>query len=93
MNKMNYSNFDDSVEIVPESSVEIIDIKQNSNLPTISRQAGDSIANAISPVAAISSVVNTALGTISDISKCIAIVSIEKQRTKQVEAQARVQIE
>lgn len=92
MNKMNYSNFDDSAEIVPASSVEIIEVKPNSNLLTEGRQAGNSIANAINPVAAIVSVVNTTLGTISDISKCFAVVSIEKQRTKQVEAQARAQI-
>lgn len=93
MKKMNYSNFDEGVEVIPASSVEIMDIKQNSNLPTVSGQVGGTIANAISPVAAIAGVVNTALGTISDISKCFAMVSIEKQRTKQVEAQARVQIE
>lgn len=93
MNKMNYSNFDDSAEVVPANSAEIIDTKQISSLPTEGRQVGNPIANAISPVAAIASVANTTLGTISDISKCIVMVAIEKQRTKQVEAQAHVQIE
>lgn len=93
MKKMNYSNFDDGIEIIPANSAEIIDIKQDNNLSTVSRQVGGNIASAISSVAAIANVVNTALGTISDISKCIAMVSIEKQRTKQIEAQARIQIE
>lgn len=93
MKKMNYSNFDDGSEIIPANSVEIIDIKQDNNLSTVSRQVGGNVASAINPVPAIASVVNTALDTISDISKCIAMVSIEKQKTKQIEAQARIQIE
>lgn len=94
MKKMNYSNYEDNVEIIPGSSVEVLDTQRNENMPTSRPQStGGSVANAINPVMAIASVVNTALGTISDISKCIAMVSVEKQRTKQVEAQARAQIE
>lgn len=93
MKKLNYSNFDDVVEVVPASSVEIIDVKQNGNLPTVNGQVCEAIVNTISPVAAIVNVANKALWTISDISKCIAMVSIEKQRTRQVEAQAQIQIE
>ena len=94
MKKMNYSNFEDNIEIIPASSVEVLDVQRNKNLPTaIIQSSGESIANAISPVAAIASVVNTTLGVISDISKCMAMVSIEKQRTKQIEAKVRVQIE
>lgn len=94
MKKMNYSNFEDNIEIIPASSVEVLDIQRNENSPTAMVQSsGDFIANAISPAMAIANLANTALGTISDISKCITMVSIEKQRTKQVEAQACVQIE
>ena len=91
MKKMNYSNFEDNVEIISSSSVDILDTQRNENMATSKMQStGGSIANAINPVVAVASVVNT---IISDISKCIAIVSIEKQRTKQVKAQARIQIE
>lgn len=94
MKKMNYSNFEDKVEIVPASSVEVVDVQRNESLPTSMEQArGGTIANELSPVTIIESIVNTALGTITDISKCVAMVSIEKQRTKQVEAQVRTQIE
>lgn len=93
MKKMNYSNFDDSVEVIPVSSVEIVDVKQNKSFSTVSGQASATIANTINPVVAITSVVNTVLSTISDITKCIAMVSIERQKTKQIEAQVRVQRE
>lgn len=94
MKKMNYSNFKDNTEIVPVTSVEVIDSSAYKTLSTESaRKDGiGSLAN-ISPPAAIASVINTALGTISDISKCIALVSFEKQRTKQIQAQANAQIE
>lgn len=95
MKKMNYSNFEDNVEIIPATSVEVIDAQQHGPLATVNGQASGSgsIANAISPASAILSVINTALGTISNISNCIATVSIEKQRTKQIKAQASAQIE
>ena len=95
MKKMNYSNFEDNVEIIPATSVEVIDAQQHGALATVNGQASGSgsIANAISPASAILSVINTALGTISNISNCIATVSIEKQRTKQIKAQASAQIE
>lgn len=43
--------------------------------------------------ALILSLVEGALGTITEISRCAAAVSIEKQRTKQIQAQTDVQIE
>lgn len=47
-------------------------------------------AGALNPVV---SLLNSAIGAFTDISKCIAVVSCEKQRTKQVRAQADAQIE
>lgn len=74
MKKMNYSNFDDIVEVVPASSVEIMDVKQNNTLPAVSVQAaGGTVANAINPMNAIVSLVNTALITVSDITFIIFI--------------------
>ena len=92
MKKIDYSKFDGSIEIVPKKSVKIIDEKQNDYFTTGSRSFGDPIIKGMNPVAAIESIVSGALSTISNIAQCITMVSVEKQRTKQIEAQARVQI-
>lgn len=97
MKKMNYSNYEENeekVEMIPASSVEVLETRPNMSFSSISTQSSiDSMANAISPVAALTSVLNTALGAITDIGKCITIVAVEKEKTKQIEAAARVQIE
>lgn len=92
MKKIDYSKFDGSIEIVPKKPVKIIDEKQNDYFTTGSRSFGDPIIKGMNPVAAIESIVSGALSTISNIAQCITMVSVEKQRTKQIEAQARVQI-
>ena len=92
MKKIDFSKFDGSIEIVPKKPVKIIDEKQNDYFTTGSRSFGDPIIKGINPVAAIESIVSGALSTISNIAQCITMVSVEKQRTKQIEAQARVQI-
>lgn len=97
MKKMNYSNYEENeekIEMIPKSSVEVLDTRPNMNFPSVSTQSSiDSMANAISPVAALTSILNTALGAITDIGKCVAIVAVEKEKTKQIEASARIQIE
>lgn len=92
MKKIDFSKFDGSIEIVPKKPVKIIDEKQNDYFTTGSRSFGDPIIKGMNPVAAIESIVSGALSTISNIAQCITMVSVEKQRTKQIEAQARVQI-
>lgn len=92
MKKIDFSKFDGSIEIVPKKPVKIIDEKQNDYFTTGSRSFGDPIIKGMNPVAAIESIVSGALSAISNIAQCITMVSVEKQRTKQIEAQARVQI-
>lgn len=86
MKKIDYSKFDGSIEIVPKKPVKIIDEKQNDYFTTGSRSFGDPIIKGMNPVAAIESIVSGALSTISNIAQCITMVSVEKQRTKQIEA-------
>lgn len=97
MKKMNYSNYEDhdeQIETIPSNSVEVLDTHPNMNFSSVSTQSGtDAIASAINPVAAITSILNTAFGAITDIGKCIAIVAVEKEKTKQIEAAVRVQRE
>lgn len=47
----------------------------------------------LTPMGAVVCIARSALDTVSEISQCIATVSMEKQRTKQVKALANIQIE
>lgn len=102
MAKMNYSKFkdkgsvvsSDKAEAIPAEQVEIFPVQGHYDLygKNTGSDLGQSIANAASPVAAICDCVKVALGTIEVISKCIAAVSIEKQRTEQIKAMYNAQI-
>lgn len=103
MAKLNYSKFKDmgteaipanQVEVIPANSVEVLPAPNQYDVSTSNRGGGfgQSLANAASPVAAICDCVKAALGTVEVISKCVATVSIEKQRTEQVKAMYTVQI-
>ena len=83
---MNYSNFkEDECEIIPVESAEVLPANTSYNLLNNSSHGnGQALANAVSPVAAITNCISMSLDTIS---KCIAAVSIEKQKTEQVKAQ------
>ncbi len=91
MAKMNYSNFkEDECEIIPAESVEVLPANTSYNLlNTSSHGNGQALANAVSPVAAITNCISMSLDTIS---KCIAAVSIEKQKTEQVKAEVHAKI-
>lgn len=91
MAKMNYSNFkEDECEIIPAESVEVLPANTSYNLLNNSSHGnGQSLANAVSPVAAITNCISMSLDTIS---KCIAAVSIEKQKTEQVKAEMNAKI-
>lgn len=94
MAKMNYSNFkEDECEIIPTEAVEVL---PNTKYDLSSKPAdgtGQALASAVSPVATITNCINVALDTISTISKCITVVSIEKQKTAQVKATMKAKIE
>lgn len=94
MAKMNYSKFKESgTEIVPISEVEVMPTVSNYDLSTQrGGNLGQSLANAASPIAAVTDCINTTLDTISMISKCIAAVAIEKQKTEQIRAEMRAKI-
>lgn len=91
MAKMNYSNFkEDGCEIIPAESVEVLPISTSYNLLNNSSHGnGQALANAVSPVAAITNCISMSLDTIS---KCVAVVSIEKQKTEQVKAEMNAKI-
>lgn len=91
MAKMNYSNFkEDEYEIIPAESVEVLPANTSYDLlDNTSYGNGQALANAVNPVAAISNCISMSLDIIS---KCIAAVSIEKQKTEQVKAEMDAQI-
>lgn len=91
MAKMNYSNFkEDECEIIPVESAEVLPANTSYNLLNNSSHGnGQALANAVSPVAAITNCISMSLDTIS---KCIAAVSIEKQKTEQVKAEMNAKI-
>ena len=93
MAKMNYAKFkEDDCEVISTESVEII--PNNTYYDLSERPAnGQALANAVSPVAAFTDCINTALNVVTTISKCVAVVSIEKQRTEQYKAFMKTKIE
>lgn len=95
MGSLNYSNFvDDGTQLVTTSPTEIVEAAQYEILSVPSKnRSGEAFASAISPWAALSNTINSAVDLVSDISKCITLVSIEKQKTKQVEVKAYAEIE
>lgn len=88
---MNYSNFkEDECEIIPVESAEVLPANTSYNLLNNSSHGnGQALANAVSPVVAITNCISMSLDTIS---KCIAAVSIEKQKTEQVKAEMNAKI-
>ncbi len=94
MPKIDYSKFEEPEKvIVPPSEVTILD-KPTTKFPEITSPKQTGIGNAIETVFnPVVSVLNHAIDIFPSISQCIAAVSMEKQRTHQIEAQARAQIE
>lgn len=94
MAKINYSNFkEDECDIIPTESVEVLPTNTSYDLSNNSSYGnGQALASAVSPIAAITNCINIGLDTVSTISKCIAIVSIEKQKTEQVKVAMNAQI-
>ena len=99
MRKMNYLNFDEDIDIVPSNAVQNLSVEPNVNhsvtqypLSAGSLMAGMPMNEFDSPVS-ILNLIDKSLNVISGISNCIATVSVEKQKTKQIEAQAHVLIE
>lgn len=71
-------------------SAEVLPANTSYNLLNNSSHGnGQALANAVSPVAAITNCISMSLDTIS---KCIAAVSIEKQKTEQVKAEMNAKI-
>lgn len=96
MGKLNYSNFDDTDEmmIVPAGSTELIKNPSGENNGSINPVSIITpITNAISPQASFVNICSVAIQTIDNISRYCAMVAIEKQKTKQIKAQASIQIE
>jgi len=91
MAKINYSNFkEDGCEIIPAESVEVLPANTSYDILNNSPHGdGQALANAISPVAAITNCISMSLDTIS---RCMAAVFIEKQKTEQVRAQMNAKI-
>lgn len=94
MAKMNYFNFkEDECKIIPVESVDVLPANTSYNLLNNSSHGnGQALANAVSPVAAITNCISMSLDSIYSISKCIAAVSIEKQKTEQVKAETNAKI-
>ena len=96
MGKMNFSTYEDSTETVSVTPADIVDAGNTSrhdiSIPAAGMSvAGKAAAGAV-PVMAVLSLVTSVLGVFSDIGNCIASVSVEKQRTKQIQAQADAHI-
>lgn len=91
MAKMNYSNFkEDECEIIPAESVEVLPANTSYNLLNNSSHGnGQALANAVSPVAAITNCISMSIDAIS---KCITAATIEKNRTDQVIAEMNEKI-
>lgn len=94
MPKMNYSNFkEDEYEIIPAGTVEVLSPKSSYDFSgNTSHGKAQALANAVSPTAAITNCINNMFNVVSTISKCVAAVSIEKQRTEQFRAEMRAKI-
>lgn len=91
MTKFNYSNYDNTLE-----SHEIIDTTPKKKSSIINSQTNLPIINRTPTISRINPFINTiekVLDTINNFSNCITMILIEKQRTKQIEIQAQVQIE
>lgn len=94
MSKMNYSNFkEDGYEVIPAETVEVLPSKPPYDLSGSSSNGNaQALANAVSPTAAITNCIDNMLDVVSTISKCVAAVSIERQRTEQVRAAMKAKI-
>ena len=97
MAKINFSNYKRTkAEKIPDSQIEVVPAGEIGTVPTASKyeldkrdssgNIGQSIANVASPVAAICDCVKVGMGTIEVMSKCIAAVSIEREKTKQAKS-------
>ncbi len=94
MPKIDYSKFEEPEEVIVQpGNVTILD-KPTTKVPeiTLPKQTGigNAIETAVNPVV---SVINRIIDIIPSISQCLAAVSMEKERTRQVEEWAKVQIE
>lgn len=94
MPKMNYSNFiEDEYEVIPAENVEVLSPKPSYDLSGNSSNGdAQALASAVSPTAAITYCISNMFNVVSTISKCVAAVSIERQRTEQVRAAMRAKI-
>lgn len=91
MTKFNYSNYDNTLE-----SHEVIDITPQKNFLTTNKQTNFPVISRTPTISKINysvTIIEKLLDTINNISNCITMISIEKQRTRQIEIQAQVQIE
>lgn len=88
MAKMDYSNFSENAhEVIPAEAVEVLPPPASYDLSGgSSGGGGQALANAMSPVAAVTDCIKALADTVGVIGKCLAAVSIEKQRTEQVRA-------
>ena len=84
MGKINFSTMENVTEVIPKEDIEIIDQGTQCVASASNEEVAESLATAISPLAAITSVINHTLGTVDTISKCIAYVSGEKQKTRRI---------
>lgn len=91
MTKFNYSNYDNTLE-----SHEVIDITPQKKFLTTNKQTNFPVISRMPTISKINysvTIIEKLLDTINNISNCITMISIEKQKTRQIEIQAQVQIE
>ena len=93
MGALNYSNFEENeTEFITTSQVEVVGSDQPEILPAANKGC-EVLKGAINQSVPVVNVINSALGTISDIGKCISESYIARQGTEQVRARAYADIE
>lgn len=93
MGALNYSNFEENeTEFITTSQVEVVGSDQPEILPAANKGC-EVLEGAINQSVPVVNVINSALGTISDIGKCISASYIARQGTEQVRARAYADIE
>lgn len=104
MTKLNYSNYEDKNakdslsmnhrEVLQENQVEMMPEQTHYDLSESKEDddSGQFSEVAADPVEDICKCIEKVLNTIEFMGKCVTVVSIEKQRTKQIENEAKIQI-
>lgn len=95
MGRLNFVDLEeDETEIAAVSPAEAAENTQYEILPASGKSRGaEAMASAINPYAGIVSIINSSLDLVSDISKCLTLISIEKQKTERVRIKAYAEIE